>query len=145
MKLNITIKKPRRKVTEVFCHHTGDTNPDHDIGWITELHTKTNGWADCGYHYFIDQKGCIFTGRNIELTPAAQSGHNTGTIAICVAGVGDSFTPGQMGSLKKLCLKLNKLYDGELVFRGHKETFNTRCPEYDYKKVLGLDENGRMA
>lgn len=132
-------KKPDREITEAFLHHSATDNPNHDnINWIRKIHVEQNGWSDVGYHYFIKADGSIEEGRNLETQPAAQYGHNTGTIAICLSGLGQSFTEEQEKALRNLCNKINDAYEGNIVFRGHKEVNHTECPHYDYIKMLGL-------
>ena len=138
-------KKPIRGVKEVFLHHSATSNPDHDdISWIRHLHVNENGWQDVGYHFFIKSSGEIQKGRDLEFIPAAQSAHNTYTIAICLSGTEDNFTDEQFKSLQDLCSQINKAYKGKVVFRGHKEVNATLCPSYDYRFLLNLREDGYM-
>lgn len=143
MKINFT--KPFRDVYEIFLHHSATDNPDHDtLDWIYDVHVNQNGWSDVGYHFFIDSEGGLHEGRDLERQPAAQSGHNKHTIAICLSGIGDSFSKKQLKTLKKLCKKINKEYSGKVKFKGHKEVNSTECPHFDYKALLRLDDLGYM-
>ena len=138
-------KKPKREITEWFLHHSATDKPGHDdIGWVRNLHVNQNGWDDVSYHYFINSKGELQIGRDLEKIPAAQAGHNTNTGAICLSGVGSSFTLAQFKTLEKLCNKINKAYKGEVKFKGHKEVYATECPHYDYKALLGISKEGFM-
>jgi len=109
------------------------------------------GWKYVGYHFFIRQDGTIEKGRNLETTPAAQGRYkdkyyNKGSIAICLSGGQheklDSFTQKQFNSLGTFCQKINDSYNKKISFHGHREVSAKKCPVFDYKKVLDLDNNG---
>lgn len=112
-----------------------------DVKVIKKWHVKGNGWSDIGYHFFIKKDGTLQVGRDIERVPAAQKGHNIGTITICVHGLED-FTEAQFATLRKLCAEINKAYNGEITFHGHNEVANKACPVFDYQTVLSLDFEG---
>ena len=77
-------------------------------------------------------------------TPAAQKGHNTGTIAICLHGLHKhNFTLNQYETLQNICKKINSVYD-EVTFHGHCEVSAKACPVFDYKAVLELDSLGHI-
>ena len=64
-------------------------------------------WSDVGYHYFIRKSGKLEVGRDIEKTPAAQGGNNTGTIAICLHGLDKAnFKKAQFRKLVSLCIEI---------------------------------------
>lgn len=135
------IKKTKRTVRRVFLHHSATDNPKHDnVDFIRKVHVEQNGWSDIGYHYFITKDGIIHECRPLFRKPAAQKGHNTATIAICLSGV-EEFTKKQKKSLIWLCNEINTLYEG-LSFHGHSEVNNTLCPAYPYKSWLNLDNEG---
>ena len=141
-----TVKRPKRPVSRVFIHCSASDHAHHDNAATMDKWHKERGWSGIGYHFFIRKDGTIEGGRNIESIPAAQKGHNTGTIAICVHGLDKSkFTHFQRASLRALCIHLNELYKGGLTFHGHKEVEpNKACPVFDYKEWLSLDAKGRM-
>lgn len=141
-------KKPIRRVTRVFLHCTAsDGTGSNYIGaglirTITAWH-KQRKFRTIGYHYVIDKTGFINIGRNIEETPAAQEGNNLGTIAICLHGLDKKkFTEAQFKSLRGLASEINKAYNGNITFHGHKEVSAKSCPVFDYKTVLELDAKG---
>ncbi|MEM7060559.1 MAG: N-acetylmuramoyl-L-alanine amidase [Pseudomonadota bacterium] len=141
----IMFNKPSREIDRVFLHCSASDHKHHDkVSAIKKMHLD-RGWSDIGYHYFITKAGKLQNGRPIEKTPAAQRGHNTGTVAICCHGLReDKFTKEQFDTLKKLCVAINNAYDGRVTFHGHKEVAAKACPVFDYKKVLKLDEFGRL-
>lgn len=136
-------KRPNRLINRVFFHCSASDNPKHDnIETIADWHIK-RGFSGIGYHYFISKDGKIHNGRNLENVPAAQEGHNTGSIAICLHGLNkDRFTEEQFASLRDLCGQINKAYNGKITFHGHKEVAKKDCPVFDYKKVLNLNSKG---
>lgn len=141
-------EKPGRPVDRVFLHCSASDNPDHDSvhvirRWHTAEPPEGNGWGDVGYHFFIQKNGGIQQGRALEVSPAAQKGHNTGTIAICCHGLRD-FTEAQKSSVHALCKEINEAYSGKITFHGHCEVSNKSCPVYPYKKWLRLDQAGYM-
>lgn len=140
----VTFTKPSRKVHTVFLHCSATSNPSIDANDINDWHVD-RGWTCIGYHYFMSSDGVLQYGRDIELTPAAQSGHNTGSIAICLNGlVPSDFTQTMLNNLKNFCMQINGAYRG-IRFRGHKEVAAKSCPVYDYRKVLSLNEQGYMS
>lgn len=152
-------KKPRRPVKRVFLHCTAydkDLRGQELYDWLYMVHCqgRPHRWSDIGYHYCIDKDGLIIECRDLEKTPAAQVNHkrkpgfgqgNYGTIAICLNGLTKSkFTLNQFNALKKLCKEINQAYDGQITFHGHREIAYKECPVFDYRFILGLDDNGRM-
>lgn len=138
--------KPRRPVTRVFLHCSASDRPEHDnVATMDQWH-KQRGWAGVGYHLFIRKSGLIEKGRDLEKVPAAQEGHNTGTIAICLHGLAvDKFTDAQFHALLTLCHQINEAYGGAVTFHGHREVANKACPVFDYKRVLSLEAGGKLA
>jgi outer membrane protein OmpA-like peptidoglycan-associated protein len=137
--------KPARAVHTVFLHCSASDNPAHDSAAVIDSWHKANGWSGIGYHYFIRKDGTIEKGRDLEKTPAAQSEHNPGTIAICAHGLEISkFTDVQLSAVKALCTEINNAYGRTLKFRGHREVASKSCPVFDYKTLLDLDATGQM-
>ncbi len=139
---DVGFQKPQRKISKVFIHCSDSDNQTHDnIQTMREWHIA-RGFDDVGYHYFIRKSGQIENGRPIENVPAAQEGHNTGSIAICVSG-SKEYTNQSMEALKMLCIAINKAYNGKITFHGHCEVSSKTCPVFDYKRVLKLN-NGYL-
>ena len=161
--------KPKRKVHTVFLHCSASDNLTHDdIEVVKKWHTLPkmpkeikvkiknrelpnsenfkygNGWSDVGYHYYITKDCEIQTGRDLEKTPAAQKGHNTGSIAICCGGLNE-FSENQLNLLKSFCYAINDAYNRKVKFRGHCEVDkNKTCPIFNYKKLLNLNKSGKI-
>lgn len=143
--MQYSFKKPKRHVHTIFLHCSATDNPQHDnLEFIKRVHVDENRWADIGYHFFINKRGDLFTARSLEKSPAAQRGHNTGTIAICVSGL-QEFTDSQFYMLGELLEKIQAKYATRLRIRGHKEVAARDCPVFDYPKVLDLVNEGSEA
>ena len=102
-----------------------------------------------GYNYFVDRDGTITEGRPIEKTPAAQKGHNTGSVAISLWGGhgGDQddkfeehFTPDQDRALRKLIAQLRMEYPSITKVRGHNEVSAKMCPCFQVTSWLNSAE-----
>ena len=137
---------PKRIIRRVFIHCSASDRPEHDDVKVMREWHLARGFNDVGYHFFIKKNGALQTGRPIELVPAAQQGHNTGTIAICLHGlVAANFTLEQFATLKKLCREINdaalKAFR-PITFHGHREVAAKECPVFDYRSVIGLTKDG---
>jgi N-acetylmuramoyl-L-alanine amidase len=138
--------KPRRPISRVFLHCSASDNPKHDnIATMTAWHLA-RGFATIGYHFFITKAGLILNGRSLESDPAAQAGHNKGSIAVCLHGLDvAAFTEAQFFALRRLCLAIEAVHGvGRLSYHGHREVAAKACPVFDYKTVLKLDKFGRL-
>ena len=142
-----------RQINEVIVHCTA-TRPNWNkeksasdiVRIIRGWHTKERGWSDIGYHFVVGRDGTVVEGRPVERTPAAQRGHNKGSIAICVLGghggasdddFFDNFTKPQDEALRGLIEDLCDEYDidDEDVF-GHNEVSTKACPCFDVQRWL---------
>ena len=139
-------QKPARHVDRVFLHCSASDDPDHDdIETIRDWHVGERGWSDVGYHYFIRSDGTLQEGRPLERIPAAQAGHNAGTVAICLHGLAEeNFTGAQYRALAALAREIGGALAGNVTFHGHREVSAKSCPVFPYRAVLGLDGTGRM-
>ena len=138
-------KKPKRRVTRVFLHCSASDHPNHDDVSVMDAWHRARGWSGVGYHFFIKKDGTIQKGRDIERTPAAQAGHNSATIAICLHGLDvKKFTEAQFDAGRRLCFAIDEAYGGKVTFHGHREVAAKACPVFDYRDVLQLDGKGRL-
>ena len=143
----LPFSKPDRHVDRVFLHCTASSYDHHDDIEIVRKWHLARGWSDVGYHFMIHKDGSMSEGRPLERTPAAQKGHNKGTIAIAMHGgmhAKDDFSTKQIVTLREFCEQIRAAYDGDITFHGHSEVVIRDCPVYDYKAFLGLDETGKM-
>ena len=138
--------KPLRDVDRVFIHCSASDDEglrgEEMVNEIRRWHLA-RGFSNVGYHFLIDREGNILPGRTMELIPAAQKGHNTGTIAIMVHGLED-FSFESLKACKILCAAINEAYAGLISFHGHCEVSEKICPVFDYKTLLELDHFQRM-
>lgn len=143
--MSYAFRKPARQVDRVFVHCSASDNPDHDSAAVIDAWHKQNGWAGIGYHFFIRKDGTLELGRDLEKTPAAQEGNNTGTIAICLHGLArEAFSDAQFQTLRDLCAQINRAYGGSVTFHGHCEVAAKSCPVFVYQDVLGITRDGKM-
>lgn len=133
-----------RRIDKVYIHCSASDNPLHDdIAIIRGWHLE-RGFVDVGYHFFIRRNGTVQAGRALEKIPAAQDGHNAGSIAICLHGLEKSkFSKEQFRALTALCDEIQEVYP-YVTFHGHCEVSRKTCPVFDYRQVLALDKNGRQ-
>lgn len=135
---------PKRPVHVVFIHCSASDHAVHDDAAVIDQWHRQRGWRGIGYHFFIRSDGTIQRGRALEQIPAAQEGHNGGSIAICLHGF-KTFAPAQFDALRRLADAMDTGYAGQgerLRWRGHREVAAKLCPNFDYRAVLGVDEDG---
>ncbi len=142
-------EQPKRRVTRVFLHCSAWDDPMVGKDLVAEIRRwhRERGWNDIGYHFVVDRLGEVMTGRDLEKTPAAQYGHNRGTIAICVHGLTfpDKWHLGaQAGAVVSLAGTINTAFHGIVGWWGHNEVSDKACPVFDHKALLQLDRWRRM-
>jgi hypothetical protein len=141
------IEQTDRPIHTVFIHCSASDRPEHDSAHVMDRWHKQRRWTGIGYHLFIRKDGIAEYGRDWNKTPAAQAGHNTGTLAICLHGLAETaFTAEQQRTLSAFAAAIDDaLYDknGEQTrFRGHREVAAKACPVIDYHAWLDLDNTG---
>lgn len=112
-----------------------------DADRIRSWHTSPpRNWSDIGYNFVIKEDGAIELGRPVHINPASIRGHNSGAVAICLAGgrlgpIGsDLFRPVQFTSLEKLVSMLEAMFPIKSI-KGHYEyDSNKTCPNFDVEK-----------
>lgn len=113
---------------------------DQMVAAIDRWH-KDLGWNGIGYHRVIAPDGSIGIGRSLYTQGAHVSGHNTGTIGICLIPVNthngitkfeDYFTKEQEKALKVYLKDLQNLTTITKV-SGHNEYANKECPGFYVK------------
>lgn len=112
---------------------------------IQAFHTKTRGWSDLAYHYVVVQlqagggsrsaepQSLVLAGRSSRMVPAAQQGHNTGTLAICVyAGPLDTITRRTRFVVEEVLRRHPQVR----TLGGHRDVVATSCPgEHLYAQI----------
>lgn len=136
-----SLKRSKRNIKELIVH-CADTpeGKDFTVDQIRSWHLQRN-FSDIGYHYVIYRDGSIHLGRNVDISGAHCTNHNTISIGICYIGgrapVGtdpkDTRTPEQKKALLNLLKDLKKLYP-QASIHGHNEFAAKACPCFDVKK-----------
>lgn len=158
--------KPKRvrTVEQVHVHHTATGN-DYRKGDVPRIlrgiyryHTKTLGWSDVGYNYFVDRFGRIWAGRrgadgDRDTRGAHTLGFNHTSVGIAVLGSYQEVAPAPKvlaGIAKIAAWKLKKYHRDPLVttpvrshgsdlypkgtwavlpvIDGHRDSNDTECP-----------------
>jgi N-acetyl-anhydromuramyl-L-alanine amidase AmpD len=136
----------KRPIDEIIVHCAA-TKPSMNIGaeWIRRIHIHEKKWRDIGYHFVIRRNGAIEDGRPLDQVGAHCSGHNTGTIGICmVGGISETgrpennFTPAQFESVQLLIYSLVKVHPSIIKLSGHNDYANTACPSFNVHEKLRL-------
>lgn len=153
-----------RTVEQVHVHHTATGNDYHRrdvpriLRAIYRYHTKTLGWSDVGYNYFVDRFGRIWAGRrgadgDRDTRGAHTLGFNHTSVGIAVLGSYQEAIPTPKvlaGVAKVAAWKLKKYHRDPLaatpvrshgsdrypagavvtlpVIDGHRDTNDTECP-----------------
>lgn len=134
-----------RPINEIIVHCAATKNEwmegrktSEKVNEIRKWH-KNQGWNDIGYHFLIDRDGTVANGRDVSLVGAHVSGHNTGTIGVCLIGGYYSkekdpflknYTVAQEKALKDLLAKLKKQYPAITKITGHNQYAAKACPGF---------------
>lgn len=128
------------EIKEIIYHHAAAINCT-----VEDIHTwhKERGYAGIGYHYFINKKGEIYSGRPINFVGAHTEKHNTNSVGICLEGNFELEYPTeiQLDSLfwiiEKLALEFNISYDN---IYPHKYYSATACPGKNMLTITQLED-----
>lgn len=143
----LKLKKSVRNITELIIHCTATPEgKDYTVADIKRWHTLPvskggRGWSDIGYHYIIYRDGSVHEGRNVNVSGAHCTGHNSHSIGIVYVGgmdaqnkqPKDTRTEAQKTALLCLLLDLRKLYPKASI-RGHRDFAAKDCPSFDATK-----------
>lgn len=138
----------------LHCSATNPANPFTKED-LHRLHVKVNGWSDIGYHFYIDQQGCVHDCRPLNRRGAHVKDHNTNNIGVCLEGginakgkATYNFSVVQMDAAKYLVQELSEKYNIPVdEIKGHRDWFPDlncdgvidhhdwlkECPCYDVK------------
>lgn len=135
------LKRSKRRITEIIVHCTATPEGrECSVKEIRQWHLA-RGFSDIGYHYVIHLDGSLENGRDVDLSGAHCTGHNTNSIGVCyVGGCGkdgktpkDTRTEEQKVVLLSLLFDLKKMYPGAKIY-GHRDFANKACPSFDARK-----------
>ena len=114
---------------------------------IVRLHTapkpEGHGWRQVGYQAIVDREGKGHYYRAATVTPAAQKGHNTNSIAICIAGWNGPTSPdptwgwneAQIQALREYVNAVRIVWPEIKIFN-HYDVAATICPGLDARELL---------
>ncbi|HEY3434202.1 MAG TPA: peptidoglycan recognition family protein [Solirubrobacterales bacterium] len=137
----------------VFIHYSASDGagidkrgePRQAVLNIQAHHQDGNGWCDTGYSWIVVQprgifkRPIVFKGRGFGKVPAAQEGHNTGNVAICV--IADSNDRISRATFRAIAYLVRRCPARNV--KGHRDVNSTSCPgDRLYSK---LDELRRIA
>ena len=134
-------KKSRRRITEIIVHCTATPEgKDYTVSDIRRWH-KQQGWSDIGYHYVVYRNGHVEPGRDVDISGAHCTNHNSNSIGVCYVGgcdrngktPKDTRTLAQKAALLSLLIDLRKMYPLAKIY-GHRDFANKACPSFDAKK-----------
>lgn len=141
-----TFKKSNRSINEIIVHCSATPEgKDFTTDDIKKWH-KDRGFSDIGYHYVVYRDGSVHNGRDVSISGAHCTNHNSHSIGVCYIGgcskdgktPKDTRTTEQIQALKNLLTELKKLYPKASI-HGHRDYANKACPSFDatneYKKL----------
>lgn len=137
---HLPVTKSKRSINEIIVHCTASYEGQPlTVDAIRRMHIRERGWSDIGYHYVVYLDGTIHEGRNVNISGAHCTGHNTHSIGVVYVGglakngkPKDTRTPAQKAGLLKLLRQLKQLYP-KATIHGHREYANKACPCFDAK------------
>jgi len=124
-------------VTHLIVHHSAGNNSSADWGAtvrsIWHHHVDIRKWDDIGYNWLIDPNGVLYEGRPDNIRGAHFSGHNTGTMGVCILGNFHDATP--KASPKPAAVEtLERL----LCWKSEKENLNPLATKFHSSSGLTL-------
>ena len=142
------LKKSTRRVNEIIIHCSATPeNKSYTVDDITKWH-KQRGWSTIGYHYVVYLDGSVHNGRDVNISGAHCTNHNSKSIGICYIGgldstgkiAKDTRTDAQKKSLVSLVKNLQGMYKlSDSNIHCHNEYANKACPSFkinDFRKEL---------
>lgn len=136
-KLKGGLVKSSRVINEIIVHCSATPEGrDFTTSDIKRWHLE-RGFSDIGYHYIIYRDGSIHEGRNINISGAHCTNHNTASIGVCyIGGVDknsipkDTRTEEQKKALIKLLSDLKRHYPKAIIY-GHCDFARKACPSFN--------------
>lgn len=134
------MEKIKRKINEIIIHCTATEYfmPVKKTD-VFKWHVVERGFKDIGYHFLIDQSGCIIKCRSLDVAGAHCKGHNKHSIGICYVG---GLFDGMPYDTRTICQKetlhqlLKELCNSFPIIKitGHNDYSNKACPCFDASK-----------
>lgn len=132
------LKRSKRRITKIIVHCTATPEGRHyTVDDIRKWH-RQRGFSDIGYHYVVYLDGSVHLGRDVDISGAHCTNHNSNSIGICyVGGVAmdgktpkDTRTKEQKAALMSLLKDLRRMYP-EACIHSHSDYANKACPSFD--------------
>lgn len=135
------LKRSSRNIKEIIVHCTATKEgKDFTVDDIRSWH-KAQGWKDIGYHYVIYRDGSIHEGRDVDISGAHCSGHNSHSIGVVYIGgldengkPKDTRTEEQKEALFFMMQSLKVLYPSATIHPHYEFNSNKACPCFDVKE-----------
>ena len=121
-----------RNVHTVIVHCSASPQGRGDDAETIHSWHKERGFDGIGYHMVILEDGTMQVGRPEYWQGAHARGHNTGSLGVCLIGMGGDATPQQLQSLAELITGWDNKYNGVEVI-GHNNVSDKVCPGFDVK------------
>ncbi len=128
----------RRPLAAVVVHHSGvpaahlrDSKIRAEAAYMRgiQMHHRSRGWFDIGYHFVVMPSGRVFAGRPLWALGAHVVGHNRGTVGLCLAGDFDLERPTQEALISLDSVLADLIPGGDAVpLVGHRDLADTSCP-----------------
>lgn len=137
--------KSKRNIKEIIVHCTATPEGRPvTINEITNWH-KQRGFSTIGYHYVVMLDGSVQKGRDVNVSGAHCTNHNSISIGVCYVGgcdknmnAKDTRTDAQKRALLDLLKRLRIMYPSAKIY-GHRDFANKACPSFDarneYKNI----------
>lgn len=137
--------KSKRNIKEIIVHCTATPEGRPvTIKEITNWH-KQRGFSTIGYHYVVMLDGSVQNGRDVNVSGAHCTNHNSISIGVCYVGgcdknmnAKDTRTDAQKRALLDLLKRLRTMYPAAKIY-GHRDFANKACPSFDarneYKNI----------
>lgn len=121
---------------EAFVHHSVTKAPANTkeaqaghMRYLESIHLG-KGWAGIAYSHVVFPDGSVWEGRGFDHLPAAQAGHNSRTLAVCVVGnyQEDSPTAAVLRAVARVIREAQRRGHPIKRIGGHRDVTPTGCP-----------------
>jgi len=139
------MKLKKEDIKFLIIHHTGTSRDRTTFLAVKNYHTKTLGWKDIGYHYFIDGRGVLTKGRPDNMVGAhaktSAPSMNFRSLGIALTGNFEREEPTrkQVAKLENLLNGLRKQFNiPKSRIKGHREVKSTICPGKNLMAIIRI-------
>jgi N-acetylmuramoyl-L-alanine amidase len=142
------VNKGAASKTDIAIHHSLTKTGSAEA--YARYHVDSLGWPGIGYHFVIEQDGTIKWCHDLGVVSYHVGNSNGFALGICLTGDFRTQEPtaAQEVSLRNLVAALKAELPNLKQVRGHNEFPGyawKQCPEFDYKKVLGMRSTTDLA